>query len=139
MSLSEPRSRSATATSRRRLRSMLYLVIGQGLSSTSRSAPSRRARPPSSTTARKSLAAGGSSKIWDFRFWIGDLREEIMPTTKKRPSKTAKAAAKKLAEAKLLAAKKSGETTASGEEFKTGNIAARTAAANKLRPEKKRG
>lgn len=62
-----------------------------------------------------------------------------MSAAKKRPSKTAKAAAKKLAESKLLAnVKKSAEASA-GEEFKAANIAARTTAANKLRPEKKRG
>lgn len=62
-----------------------------------------------------------------------------MPTAKKRPSKTAKAAAKKLAESKLLANKKAGDDTAAGDEFKPGNIAIRTTAANKLRPEKKKG
>lgn len=62
-----------------------------------------------------------------------------MPTAKKRPSKTAKAAAKKLAESKLLASKKAGEAIASGDEFKPGSVAIKPAGANKLRPEKKKG
>ena len=62
-----------------------------------------------------------------------------MPTTKKRPSKTAKAAAKKLAESKLLATKKAGEDTASGDEFKPGDTVTKTAPAIKQRPQKKRG
>jgi hypothetical protein len=72
----------------------------------------------------------------DFGFGI---EGKVMPATKKRPSKTAKAAAKKLAESKLLAVKKSGETTASGEEFKPGDAATKTAPAIKQRPQKKRG
>jgi hypothetical protein len=66
-------------------------------------------------------------------------RKKIMPTAKKRPSKTAKAAAKKLAESKLLAAKKSGEDTALGDEFKPGDTTTKTAPAIKQRPQKKRG
>ena len=62
-----------------------------------------------------------------------------MPTAKKRPSKTAKAAAKILADSKLLAVKKSGEAAAGGEEFKPGDAGAKTAPAIKQRPQKKRG
>jgi len=62
-----------------------------------------------------------------------------MPTAKKRPSKTAKAAAKKLADSKLLAVKKSGDAASSGEEFKPGQAETKTAPAIKQRPQKKRG
>ena len=63
-----------------------------------------------------------------------------MPTTKKRPSKTAKAAAKKLAESKLLTVvKKPTEAGTTGDEFKSGGAASKTSSANKLRPEKKKG
>jgi hypothetical protein len=67
------------------------------------------------------------------------LKEEFMPTAKKRPSKTAKAAAKKLADSKLLAVKKSGDAANSGEEFKPGEAVTKTAPAIKQRPQKKRG
>jgi len=57
---------------------------------------------------------------------------------KKRPSKKAKAAAKAVAESKLLAAKAAKPATA-GAEFRAAQVTPRTATANKLRPEKKRG
>lgn len=63
-----------------------------------------------------------------------------MPKAKKRPSKTAKAAQKKLADSKLLAVTKSAQNANSGEEFRSSVVTPRmSAAANKPRPHKKRG
>jgi hypothetical protein len=62
-----------------------------------------------------------------------------MATAKKRPSKTAKAAARKLAESKLLAARKSGDAVNPADEFKPGDAVTKTAPAIKQRPQKKRG
>ena len=66
-----------------------------------------------------------------------------MTTEKKRPSKRAKERAKLLSESELLAAAKTTSDTKaeSTSDFAadTNNAAAKTSAANKLRPEKKRG
>lgn len=62
-----------------------------------------------------------------------------MPKEKKRLSKKAKAAAKAIAESKLLAAAKVANLPAAGQEFHAAQITPRTTTANKLRPEKKRG
>lgn len=62
-----------------------------------------------------------------------------MPKAKKRPSKTAKAAQKLLAESKLLAETKAARDANSGEEFRSSLVTPRTSAANKPRPHKKRG
>lgn len=61
-----------------------------------------------------------------------------MPKPKKRLSKNAKAALKAIAESKLLASRAASVKSA-GQEFRSGQIAPRTATANKLRPEKKKG
>jgi len=61
-----------------------------------------------------------------------------MPKEKKRLSKKAKAALKTLNESKLLAAKAERDVQA-GSEFKPSAVTPRLSAANKLRPEKKRG
>ncbi|HLA94793.1 MAG TPA: hypothetical protein VK612_03660 [Pyrinomonadaceae bacterium] len=62
-----------------------------------------------------------------------------MPTPKKRPSKTAKAAQKILAESKLLT-DKSERDLQSGAEFKDSIVSPRVnKAAIKQRPDKKRG
>jgi hypothetical protein len=61
-----------------------------------------------------------------------------MPKEKKRLSKKAKAALKTLTESKLLTAKSEREAQ-SGGEFKASVVTPRVSAANKLRPEKKRG
>ena len=57
---------------------------------------------------------------------------------KKRLSKNAKAALKAITESKLLAAK-AANTTDAGKEFRAVQVTPRTAGANKLRPEKKKG
>ena len=62
-----------------------------------------------------------------------------MPKEKKRLSKTAKAAQKLLNDSKLLAATKASQETAPGQEFRATQMTPRTATANKLRPEKKKG
>jgi hypothetical protein len=62
-----------------------------------------------------------------------------MPKEKKRPSKKAKAALKAIAESKLLADTKAAKAAAPGQEFRSDQVTPRTATANKLRPEKKRG
>lgn len=59
--------------------------------------------------------------------------------TKKRPSKTAKAALKILNESKLLATAKEQNEPKTSQDFKSENPSARTSVANKSRPEKKRG
>lgn len=61
-----------------------------------------------------------------------------MPKPKKRLSKNAKAALKAIAESKLLASKAASVKSA-GQEFRAGQVSPRTATANKLRPEKKKG
>lgn len=62
-----------------------------------------------------------------------------MTTSKKRPSKTRKAAQKILNDSKLLN-DKSGRDPQSGEEFKAAIVSPRmNKAANKPRPDKKRG
>lgn len=61
-----------------------------------------------------------------------------MTKPKKRPSKTAKAAQKILAESKLLEASKA--SVNAGQEFKSGQVTPRTnTTAMKPRPDKKRG
>lgn len=63
-----------------------------------------------------------------------------MPKAKKRPSKTAKAAQKLLADSKLLAVTKAAQDAKSGEEFRSSVVTPKMgAAANKPRPHKKRG
>ena len=61
-----------------------------------------------------------------------------MPKAKKRLSKNAKAALKAINESKLLASK-TAKATNEGQEFRAGQVTPRTATANKLRPEKKKG
>lgn len=61
-----------------------------------------------------------------------------MPKEKKRLSKNAKAALKAVNDSKLLAAKSASGTSA-GKEFRAAQVTPRTATANKLRPEKKKG
>jgi hypothetical protein len=68
-----------------------------------------------------------------------DLNKEIMPTPKKRPSKAKKAAQKILSDSKLLN-EKAERDSQSGDEFKSSTVTPRTnKAANKPRPDKKRG
>lgn len=63
-----------------------------------------------------------------------------MPKAKKRPSKTAKAAQKLLADSKLLAVAKAAKDASSGDEFRASVAAPKVnTAANKPRPHKKRG
>lgn len=62
-----------------------------------------------------------------------------MATTKKRLSKTAKEALKKLNESKLLAASKASVEQKSNQEFKNTEVSGKTLTANKMRPNKKRG
>lgn len=64
---------------------------------------------------------------------------KYMPKEKKRLSKNAKAALKKLNESKLLAAKKAAHEANSGQEFNTSVVTPRTSTAIKPRPDKKRG
>lgn len=61
-----------------------------------------------------------------------------MPKPKKRLSKNAKAALKAIADSKLFASKAASVKSA-GQEFRAGQFSPRTATANKLRPEKKKG
>lgn len=61
-----------------------------------------------------------------------------MPKAKKRLSKNAKVALKAITESKLLASKAASAKSA-GQEFRAGQVTPRTATANKLRPEKKKG
>lgn len=62
-----------------------------------------------------------------------------MPKPKKRPSKSAKAALKAIAESKLLT-EKTDRDNQSGSEFKASVMTPRVSkAANKPRPDKKRG
>ena len=62
-----------------------------------------------------------------------------MPKEKKRLSKNAKAALKAINDSKLLTASKAANETNAGQEFRAGQVTPRTASANKLRPEKKKG
>jgi hypothetical protein len=62
-----------------------------------------------------------------------------MAQAKKRPSKAAKAAQKILEESKLLAANKTANDAKADQEFKPNEPAIKPAAANKMRPNKKRG
>ena len=62
-----------------------------------------------------------------------------MANTKKRLSKTAKEALKKLNESKNLAASKATIAQKSNQEFKATDISNKTMTANKMRPNKKRG
>lgn len=61
-----------------------------------------------------------------------------MAKAKKRPSKTARAALKIVADSKLLAAKTDRDMQ-SGQEFKSSVVTPRTSTAIKPRPDKKRG
>ena len=68
-----------------------------------------------------------------------EITKEIMPTPKKRPSKAKKAAQKILNDSKLLN-EKTDRDSQGGEEFKSSVVSPRTnKAANKPRPDKKRG
>ena len=62
-----------------------------------------------------------------------------MANAKKRLSKTAKEALKKLNESKLLAASKLLTEQKANQEFKTTEITNKNLTANKMRPNKKRG
>ena len=62
-----------------------------------------------------------------------------MPQPKKRLSKTAKAAKKILEESKLLAVNKTETDANTDQAFKPGDSQIKPAAANKMRPNKKRG
>ena len=62
-----------------------------------------------------------------------------MVNAKKRLSKTAKEALKKLNESKLLAASKASIEQKLNQEFKPADISNKTLMANKMRPNKKRG
>jgi len=63
-----------------------------------------------------------------------------MSQSKKRPSKSAKAAQKILKESKLLADLHAAKAAGSGEEFKSSAVISQTnTTANKPRPHKKRG
>jgi len=62
-----------------------------------------------------------------------------MPTSKKRPSKKAKAALKAVNESKLLAAARSEHDATDSQNFRTPPPSPRAAGANKQRPSKKRG
>jgi hypothetical protein len=62
-----------------------------------------------------------------------------MPKPKKRLSKNAKAALKAVTESKALNAAKTEAAGSSGGRERAEQVTPRTASANKLRPEKKRG
>lgn len=62
-----------------------------------------------------------------------------MPKEKKRLSKNAKAALKAVNESKMLANAKAEAITKPGKELRGNQVTPRTATANKLRPEKKKG
>lgn len=62
-----------------------------------------------------------------------------MATEKKRPSKRAKTISKILNNSELLAAAKTANDAKTDAEFKPEETSIKTSAANKLRPEKKRG
>jgi hypothetical protein len=63
-----------------------------------------------------------------------------MANTKKRPSKSAKAAQKLIKDSKLLADSQASQNANSGDEFRSSVVTPRTSTpANKPRPHKKRG
>lgn len=62
-----------------------------------------------------------------------------MANTKKRLSKTAKEALKKLNESKMLAASKIANAQNSTQNFRQGETNTKNLTANKMRPDKKRG
>jgi hypothetical protein len=62
-----------------------------------------------------------------------------MATTKKRPSKKAKAALKAINESKLLNTKRLENEAQDGQNFRNPDPSPRTSGANKQRPDKKRG
>jgi hypothetical protein len=62
-----------------------------------------------------------------------------MAQSKKRPSKNARAAQKILEESKLLAVTKTNNDSKADQAFKPEESAIKPAAANKMRPNKKRG
>jgi len=62
-----------------------------------------------------------------------------MAITKKRLSKTAKEALKKLNDSKLLAATKAATEQKSNQDFKSTEVTKKNLTANKMRPNKKRG
>lgn len=62
-----------------------------------------------------------------------------MVKVKKRLSKNAKAASKVLADSKLLATAKTINDSKTEQNFKTTDVAGKTSAPNKIRPNKKRG
>ena len=62
-----------------------------------------------------------------------------MANTKKRLSKTAKEALKKLSESKLLAASKNANAQNSTQNFRSNETFKTNLTANKMRPDKKRG
>lgn len=62
-----------------------------------------------------------------------------MATEKKRPSKRAKAISKIINNSELLAATKTAHDAKTETEFNPENAPVKTSAANKMRPDKKRG
>jgi hypothetical protein len=64
--------------------------------------------------------------------------KELMMAEKKRPNKRAKAVAKLLKDSELLAAKTTADSKTEPN-FKPLDASTKTSAANKMRPEKKRG
>ena len=62
-----------------------------------------------------------------------------MAQTKKRPNKKAKAAQKILENSKLLATTKTNNDAKTDQNFKLTDVAPKTSAPNKIRPDKKRG
>jgi hypothetical protein len=62
-----------------------------------------------------------------------------MSTPKKRPSKRAKAARKAIKDSKLLEVARSEHNAPDSQNFRTSEPSPRTSAANKPRPDKKRG
>jgi hypothetical protein len=62
-----------------------------------------------------------------------------MATQKKRLSKTAKEALKKLNESKLLAASKNSIEQKTAQNFTSNDVSTKNLTANKMRPNKKRG
>ncbi len=63
----------------------------------------------------------------------------MMANTKKRLSKTAKEALKKLNDSKLLATSKASMEQKSNQDFKSTEVTNKNMTANKMRPNKKRG
>jgi len=62
-----------------------------------------------------------------------------MAKEKKRLSKNAKAALKLIKDSKLLATAKTANDSKTDQTFKPSDVSPKTSAANKLRPQKKRG